>query len=634
MAEQRKSDKEALTAGVRNLKPAEVLLLYHAIENADESKQASFDQTIKSEVEDYALSLLGTGDYETQYNTLDKTYGTKSYEEGLEDAVIALNTATSKAETDLTWYRENYAYLKSAYEEAAQTVLKNEGIELDFDLATNYSESNAQAEKLNEILKSSKLSEETLDALRTMKAVADELEAHSTVGTDSVLQNAGMKAYDDKSVEEYRGSGTNGKVDDLEGIGESTFGDGIGGGGYGNGNGTGFGKGNGDGGSGNVTTKSGGYNKDGSPIGTAAITDTPDNTDADAIASYLATINGEPVINHIFHNDFYTNQPIVHWAYSVDFIPTISSDSLSQTDLFSIGQILTKAVQTVSVPERHVQSTVSHYKGMTIELPSRAKTCGTLNMKFAENNAFMVSTVLNTLFQFARSDDYYENIDYKIESIKPENDDQLKLVKQILRSYRAALPKGGHLFNILVKMYRMQDTKALDDVDSSEYPTFVYFYKGCDLKSVKQIEFNYDDDKPIDVPCEWMYQFFEEMTFDEYLQKYGSAADDTDIESKEDAIESQFESFDDSDLPSAQEGMDNLINGAKNSPILDKYLFGKDAGKYHDNSTGNRSPANMTSEGASNFVQDYAPKSPVTNSSQTTTVAYSTPGNFNRSGSR
>lgn len=414
---------------------------------------------------------------------------------------------------------------------------------------------------------------------------------------------------------------------DGEGANSKDAGTGLG---IGSGNGSGIGDGSGDG---DATFKSGGYNSDGSNIGTAAVTDTPDTGDTEAIASYLATINGEPVVNHIFHNDFYTTQPISHWAFSVDFIPTITSDSLSQTDLFSIGQILTKAVQTVTVPERQIQSTVSHYKGMTIELPARAKTCGTLNMKFAENNAFMVSTVLNTLFQFARSDDYFENIDYKLEAMQPENDDQMKLAKQILRAYRAALPKGGHLFNILVKMYRMQDTRALDDVDSSQYPTFVYFYKGCDLKSVKQIEFNYEDDKPIDVPCEWVYQFFEEMTFDEYLQRYGSAAED-DVASKEEAVDDEFKPFDDSDLPSAQEGIDNLINDAKNSPILDKYLFGKDAGKYYDNSTGNRSPANMTSEGASNFVQDYAPKSPATNSSQTTTVAYSTPGNFNRSGSR
>ena len=211
------------------------------------------------------------------------------------------------------------------------------------------------------------------------------------------------------------------------------------------------------------------------------------------------------------------------------------------------------------------------------------------------------------------------------------NQDQILLVNQILRAYRAALPKGGHLFNILVKLYKMKDTKALDDVDSEQYPTFVYFYKGCDVVSVKQIEFNYDDDKPIDVGCDWLYQFFEEMSYDEYLLRYGSAQNNnSNISNQEKLLDEKLKPFDDSELQSAQKGMDNLIKNAKNSSILDKYLFGENAGKYYNNSTENRSPANMTQEGANEFVVNYAPKSPITTSQQST-IAYSTPGNFNRS---
>ena len=377
--------------------------------------------------------------------------------------------------------------------------------------------------------------------------------------------------------------------------------------GYGIGSGIGSGEGNdtGDGSGSNSSSTSFNSDKGEVPLGNVAYTGATDNGDALAIASYLDTINGEAPINHIFHNDFYNSQPISHWAFSVDFIPAVYLRTMTQEDMFKMSRTLTKAVLSVEVPERILQTTVSHYKGMTIELPSRAKTAGSLNMTFAETASFPISTILNNLFQYARSDNYFENTDL-IEAELRKNttsEDRFDMQKQILKSYRAALPKGGHLFNILVKVYRMRDTKMLDDLSDMEYPTFVYYYKGCDLKSVKQIELDYNSDKPIDVSCEWIYQYFEELTYDEYSQRYGSATEE-DTTSRESTVEQKSnESFKD-DLPSNQQTMNDIIGGFNNSDIVKK----------------------MRSRKASSQMTGYTPSN-----ISSSAPAYNTTGNYNRS---
>lgn len=306
------------------------------------------------------------------------------------------------------------------------------------------------------------------------------------------------------------------------GQGNKGFADGDGEGHAGAGTGTGMGDGNGSGvgGSGETSVAQGGFNSNGTPIQATNIQPTDNSKDVEAIASYLSMINDDVPINHIFHNSFYQTDPVAHWSFTVDFIPAVQLQNNS-INLYESGQTLTKAVIAANVPDRSVKSTVSHYKGMTVELPARAKTAGTLSMSFAENNTFAVSKILNDLYQFARSDTYFERIDNIIENLTSE--EQIARYTQILRAYRQAIPDSGHLYNILVKMYKMKDVQAFgEDVDT--VPTFVYYFVGCDLQTVKPIDFDYDNDKPIDVQCDWLYQYYEELTFDEYNKRYGSEA--------------------------------------------------------------------------------------------------------------
>ena len=349
--------------------------------------------------------------------------------------------------------------------------------------------------------------------------------AHDHHDADSAGDNRTMDVVDGNSDRKNPSGVHDDTVESSVAMGQGGHGDenGEGHAGQGEGQGMGNGTGNGvnDGGNSAIATSvGGGFNSNGTPIQTAPITHTENSKDAEAIASYLSMVNDDVPINHIFHNSFYQNDPVAHWSFSIDFIPSVKLQN-NNLNLYESGQILTKAVIAASVPDRNVKSTVSHYKGMTIELPARAKTAGTLSMRFAENEEFEVSTVLNQLYQFARSDTYFERIDNIIENLQTE--EQIAQYTQLLRAYRHAIPDSGHLYNILVKVYKMKDAQAFSE-DNESAPSFVYFFVGCDLQTVDKIDLDYDNDKPIDVSCVWLYQYFEELTFDEYKQRYGAGA--------------------------------------------------------------------------------------------------------------
>lgn len=533
--EQTTPGKVAINTGVQSLSNEQVLAVYHAVQTGDSS---GLSQDFKDALEARADVVLGNNDVigldsngreifaNTYYEELDNLSKTKEYQEAVVAAGRQVDEVARREQENIEWNRENYAKAVAEYNENAEIVKKNLGVDLDFEAGTHYSEAaTEQIDEYNTLLKKyntedgkgSTLDAETLAALSRMKEIADELEVHSTIGNDTLLQQTGVR--DENSVDTYFGSGTGGTTNDQQGIGESNIGTGIGAGG--SGKGTGNGVGNGDGNGGQIATSvKGGYNSDGTPIATTPVSQTDNSNDAAAIASYLSMINDDVPINHIFHNSFYQNDPVAHWSFTIDFIPSVQLQN-NNINLYECGQRLTKAVIAANVPDRNVKSTVSHYKGMTIELPARAKTAGTLQMKFAETETFPISTILNQLYQFARSDTYFEKIDNVISTL--QNEEQIVRYTQLLRAYRQAIPDGGHLYNILVKMYKMKDVQAFSE-DNEVQPSFVYFFVGCDLQTVNQIDFNYDDDKPIDVSCVWMYQYFEELTFDEYKQRYGAGA--------------------------------------------------------------------------------------------------------------
>lgn len=259
--------------------------------------------------------------------------------------------------------------------------------------------------------------------------------------------------------------------------------------------------------------------------------------DDPAISKYIEDLNDDVAINHIFSNTFYRIPAVPHWAYSVDFIPTTELlNSIKTIDVYTLSKFLTKSVISLTLPAREMTSTVSNYKGLSVELPARAKTSGELSFTFAETESFIISEILEQLLKYARNDMFYEfdstiianylantkNTDIK------QYADNIDMMNSAIAAYRKFIENYAHEFNILVKLYRAADTKALGDTEKNEYPTFVYFFKGCDVASVKQFKLDYNSDKPIDIGASFMYQYFEEMTYEEYLLRYGGWNDGLD----------------------------------------------------------------------------------------------------------
>ena len=524
-------EQAAIDASISTLSDVQVLTLYNYCVRNDVDRSDALEARVNTILD--SDRVVGYDDKGKELHAvsyldeLDAAYNTKEYNELLNATQKTINEVASKEQDNINWYRDNYAAAIAEYNEKAEIIKKNLGVDLNFEAGTTYTSAwSDDVTEYNELFKKyntadgkgSTLDAESLSAISRMKEITDELEAHSFIGNDKLLQQTG--ARDENSVSAYYGSGNGGTANDQQGIGQSDTGAGIGAGGSGNGTGNGVGDGDDDGDGGTVEAKKGGYNSNGTPIETEAVKQTDNSKDVNAIESYLTMINDDVPINHVFHNSFYQNDPVAHWSFSIDFIPAVRLAN-SNVDLHECGQRLTKAVIAASIPDRNVKSTVSHYKGMSIELPARAKTAGTLTMRFAETNTFPISSILNQLYQFARSDTYFESIDSVLASL--ETEEQIAKYKQILRAYRQSIPDCSHLYNILVKMYKMKDVRAFGE-DKDIRPTFVYYFVGCDLQTVNQIDFNYDDDKPIDVSCVWLYQYYEELSFNEYKQRYGAGA--------------------------------------------------------------------------------------------------------------
>lgn len=633
MAEQQR-EAAAIEAGVQSLSYTQLLTLHHQIQNND---GANYNADLVTAVEQRANQVLdddaqlATLDDGTTINATDFLYGnlaeesTKNADEYNATIANALNTIANnskQAQEDLTWYRENYAKAQSEFQEAAEQFAKATGTEeVSFEQATTFSEKGADWEKeLSKTLKekygtvnaqtgeveidASKLSDEERNALATMKDIADEVEIHSTIGNEQIIQNAGMKQYDDKSVNSYRGSGTGGEVDDLEGIGESDSGSGTGKGGNGKGNGSGYGEGDGDGLEEQLSKAKASKSGDADVESVFSQNPINDNT-ADDIAAYMTAIASEPQINHIFSNTHYSVNAVPEWSFSVDFIPctkTVTS-FVNLTEL----KLLTKAIQTITANEKSVNIQKLNYLGLSHPFFTKmSQTHGDLNVTFAENEEYQVTRLLVKLLKygsFVPSFPTYEIVDVVdtnemrkailndtdlIMTHAPSDDESpaYKLNAAVLNKDTAGeIPDGEfnklsktnkYLFDIVLKMYRPCDAHAFGD-NKRNHPQYIYHYHKCWIKNIGSIELNYNDDTQIDREVIFSYQYLTTSTYDEYLAKHLSQPREA-----------------------SQDEMINYADNLNYLPDLDD--------EFVDNTTMNRSPANMSEGAARDFVETYAPK--------------------------
>lgn len=636
MAEQQ-YEAAAIEAGVQSLSYVQLLTLYHKIQSTDGSGyNANFVTAVTQRAErvldaDEQVTALEDG---TAVHATDYLYGNLAEESStnaddyntiVNDALTTVANNSKQAQEDLNWYRENYAEAKSKFKEAAATFAKETGTtEITWEQGNSYSEGTAEwVSNLQEDLKAkygqtdsgevdtSNMSDEAIEAYKTIVAITDEMAIHSTVGNDNVIQNAGMKQYDDKSVNSYRGSGTGGvKVDELEGIGESDIGTGIGKGGYGTGNGTGSGEGDSDGSDSTEeqlakakASKSGDVDVD------SVFSKSPSNDNtADDIAAYMTAMASEPQINHIFSNTHYGVNAVPEWSFSVDFIPCTKTVT-SFVNLSEL-KLLTKAIQTITANEKTVNIQKLNYLGLSHPFFTKMRqTHGDLRVTFAENEEYQVTRLLVKLLKygsFVPSFPTYEIVDVVdtnemrnailnetdlIVTHAPSDDESpaYKLNAAVLNKDTAGeIPDGEfnklsktnkYLFDIVLKLYRPCDAHAFAD-NENNHPQYIYHYHKCWIKNLGSIELNYNDDTPIDREVVFSYQYLTTSTYDEYLAKNLSQP----------RVESQDEMI---------EYMDRINDLMHELPDLDEDV---------DNTTMNRSPSPMSEGAAKDFVETYAPK--------------------------
>lgn len=632
MAEQQ-YEAAAIEAGVQSLSYTQLLTLYHQIQNADGGNyNANLVAAVTQRAErvldaDEQVTTLEDG---TAVHSTDFLYGNLAEESSknadeynavISDALNTIANNSKQAQEDLNWYRENYAEAQNKFQEAAATFAKETGTtEISFEQAANQSEGTPDwVKSFQEDLKNkygqddsgevdtSNMSDESIEAYKTMVAITNEMQIHSFVGSDHAIQNAGMKKYDDKTVTSYRGSGTGGEVDNLEGIGESDSGSGIGKGGNGTGNGSGSGEGDGDSLEEQLSkakdSKSGDVDVDSvfskNPIN--------DNT-ADDIAAYMTAMASEPQINHIFSNTHYGVNAVPEWSFSVDFIPctkTVTS-FVNLTEL----KLLTKAIQTITANEKTVNIQKLNYLGLSHPFFTKmSQTHGDLNVTFAENEEYQVTRLLVKLLKygsFVPSFPTYEIVDVVdtnemrkailndtdlIMTHAPSDDESpaYKLNAAVLNKDTAGeIPDGEfnklsktnkYLFDIVLKLYRPCDAHAFGD-NKRNHPQYIYHYHKCWIKNIGSIELNYNDDTQIDREVVFSYQYLTTSTYDEYLAKHLSQP--------------------------REASQDEMINYADNLNYLNELPDLDD--EFVDNTTMNRSPALMSEGAARDFVETYAPK--------------------------
>lgn len=257
--------------------------------------------------------------------------------------------------------------------------------------------------------------------------------------------------------------------------------------------------------------------------------------DSTAAASYAASVtNG--AINHIFHNNHYQDDPVPAWSFSVDFVPLCITDKRF-TNLFTLedSKTLTKAVLNVTANEKTINTQSINYLGLQHPFFTKlAQSHGDLKITFAEDELFSISTILKNVLKYAS---YLPNFPTnKVYEVKQGNwFDEIIIAHnasdsispkyrlnatdlQITDENTASLAHDyKFVFDILLKIYRPGNAHIF--ADEAAPPGFVYHFHKCWLKNTGGIELNYDDDKPIDRPVIFSYQYMSGVPYHEWVSR-------------------------------------------------------------------------------------------------------------------
>lgn len=261
--------------------------------------------------------------------------------------------------------------------------------------------------------------------------------------------------------------------------------------------------------------------------------------DAAAAASY-AYNQHNGAINHIFHNSHYQDDPVPAWSFSVDFVPLCMSDKrFTNLYTFEDSKTLTKAVLNITANEKTINTQTINYLGLQHPFFTKlSQSHGDLKITFAEDEMFSISTILKNVLKYAsyhpsfptnkvyelKKGDWEDEIVAHAASddISPKyrlNATNLKITDQ---NTAALVHDFKFVFDILLKIYKAENAHIF--ADEAAPPGFVYHFHKCWLKNIAGIELNYDDDKPIDRPVVFSYQYMSGVPYYEWISRNRTTA--------------------------------------------------------------------------------------------------------------
>lgn len=263
--------------------------------------------------------------------------------------------------------------------------------------------------------------------------------------------------------------------------------------------------------------------------------------DKTAAAAYAYNIRkGE--INHIFHNDFYSYDPVPAWSFSVDFIPCAVDDHLS-VQMFPIEKTmtLTKAVQKITANDKTINVQQLNYLGMQHPFFTKMQaTHGDLKITFAEDEYFTITNILKDVLKYASFDPsfctnkvysmYQDTFEESVVEYAP-SDNMAPQYRQNATDMSVDDPNIAKLvhnhkfvFDIVLKLYKAEHAHIFND--DIMPPGFVYHYHKCWLKSIDSIDLDYDNDSMIDRNAVFSYQYMSSVPYSTYVQRYKTSDND------------------------------------------------------------------------------------------------------------
>lgn len=289
-------------------------------------------------------------------------------------------------------------------------------------------------------------------------------------------------------------------------------------------------------------------------------------------------------LNHIFHNDFYHEDPVPAWSFSVDFIPCTSNPQFDKIVTMKKSMTLTKAVQKITAMDKTMNVQNINYLGMQHPFFTKMQaTHGDLRITFAEDEYFTITSILtdilkyasflpsfvtNTVFVKKEGDWNDEYVAYAAsDTIAPKYRQNATSMQVDDPNIAKLVHQNKFVFDIVLKLYRAEYVHMF--ADNTMPPGFVYHYHNCWLKSMDSISLNYDDDSMIDRTATFSYQYMTSEPYSTYLSRHRTTEEpDTD----------------NLNTTASKESTEKLVDNTMN-----------------ELATGNRSPANMSNEAAAQF---------------------------------